>query len=84
MSSLKTLTTKTTSIPGVREKQVLFSMAIENVKRMQECSPEHLSMSTVGFKLDNEKEEGKQKREKMESTMGMKNLSPDSITIARA
>ena len=35
------------------ERQVTFSMAIENVELMHECSPEHLRMGTARLKSDN-------------------------------
>ena len=42
--------TKTKSITEERQKQVPFSMAIENVELVHQCSHEHLRMDTVKLK----------------------------------
>ena len=50
-----------------REKHVLFSMAIGNVKLVQEYFSGHLCTGTVKLKYDKETEkEGKPKKVKME------------------
>ena len=41
---------KLTGVFAERKKQVTFSIAIENVELMHECSPEHLRKGTVRLK----------------------------------
>ena len=52
----------------VRREQVPFSMAIENMELMHECSPKHLRMGTARLKEEKESEEEGKKRMNVERT----------------
>ena len=67
-------------------KHVTFSMTIKSVKIMHQCgnhAPKHLC--TYGYsKIEiQQTEEGKQKRVKMERTVGMKKRIPDGLSVAQ-
>ena len=69
------------------KKQVPFSMAVENVKLMQECSPEHLHMHKKCMIKIRKSNRGRRQAEYSmnmgKRTTGKKNRL-DGLTIARA
>ena len=70
-------------IPGVRNKQVIFSMAIA---RAQECSPDHLGNRKIEIR---QRHRGRRQTEKCENGKKYnghvkKGTPDDDLTVARA